>query len=203
MPTTVQLPRSRGSDFELSYASPVEKVGHGGRKRRSQGCSDDEGKLTKDGLCNEDLRVGGPYLCSVPSSTTRIPDTDPLSSVLFRKPSKGESLCTRLSRILESRGIQLYTDWVRGDCWGLIFIQSKFNPEPNPVPTITIIATRKVIDDTWLHTAREIYSLLCKENLAHVSVEINEPRAHDPPHTSPVQPYEEIYPKWDDVLGEI
>ncbi|KAJ5085094.1 hypothetical protein N7532_009865 [Penicillium argentinense] len=234
MATTVRLARStsRGSDFELAYASPIileakgtdrrsierhnskkhrprsihdeeGKIGNDGRKRRSQGSSDDEGKLTEDGFSNEDLRVGGPYLCSIPLSTTHIPETNPLSSLFVRKSSNGQDLGTRISSILNNTNIRIYSSWVRGESIELCLRQSEFNPEPHPVPTIVITATRQVIDDTWLQAVRQIYTLLCEENLAHVSVEIDDPQAVDPPHTSPIQPDDEIYRHWDPVLAKI
>jgi len=49
--------------------------------------------------------------------------------------------------------------------------KSKFYLEPEPVPTIIILATRHVVDDVWLYTVPEIHSLLC-ENFGHVSVEM-------------------------------
>lgn len=68
-----------GSDLELAYASPS---GPHGRKRRCRGYSDDEGHLTADGFTNEDLRVGGPYLFSLPARNIHITKEHPLYSRL-------------------------------------------------------------------------------------------------------------------------
>ncbi|KAJ5736091.1 uncharacterized protein N7483_001216 [Penicillium malachiteum] len=100
--TTIAQSSSRNSDFELAYASPVVlslkgaileslrqhnsnkgqprgsndesgKLSTDGRKRRSHGSSSDEDCMTPDGFLNEDLRVGGPYICSFPVEMTLIP----------------------------------------------------------------------------------------------------------------------------------
>ncbi|KAJ5738601.1 hypothetical protein N7493_001756 [Penicillium malachiteum] len=234
MTTAAQLFRStsRGSDFELAYASPIiliakgadkpsierhnskknrprsildeeGKIGNDGRKRRSQGSSDDEGNLTIDGLCNEDLRVGGPCLCSIPLSTTILPDQNPLSSLFLHKSSNGQHIGTLIDSILASMSIRLYSSWVRGESISLCLRQSQYKPEPHPVPTIVITATRQEINDTWLQAVRQILSLLREENFGDVSVEINDPQALDPPYTSPIQPDDAIYRDWDPVLAKI
>lgn len=41
--------------------------------RRSWGSSDDKGRLTYDNLHNEDLRIGGLYLCSIPIANIPVP----------------------------------------------------------------------------------------------------------------------------------
>lgn len=179
------------------------KIGNDGRKRRSRGSCDDEGKLTEDGFSNEYLRVGGPYLCSIPLSSTQIPKENPISSLLGRKSSNVQGLWGRIYAILQNADIQLYTSWPRGETWGLCRCQSKFNPEPEPIPTIFISAIRQVIDDTWLQVVRQIHSLLCEEGFPRVSVEICDPHALESPHTSPIQPSEKIYLEWDTVLAKI
>lgn len=104
---------SRGSDRELAYVSPkIEtiigidpgeymsqlsikeprsstdgKLESDGRRRRSRHSSDDEGEMFKDGFINEDLRVGGPYLCSLPVETI------PMTSTNYEKIDDTKALC--------------------------------------------------------------------------------------------------------------
>ncbi|KAJ5949994.1 hypothetical protein N7454_001578 [Penicillium verhagenii] len=223
---------SRGSDHELAYASPVileskgadwesiqrhnslkegprssnheyGKIGNDGRNRRARGCSDDEGKLSEDGFSNEDLRVGGPYLCGMPQSMTQIDKSNPTSSLFDQRSANSLDLRTRISNIIHNKGIRTCAGSVRGATMELYFQKSKFNPEPNPVPTITITATRDIVDDTWLQAVREIYALLCEENFGYVSVEIRDAEALETPYICPVQPDDDISAKWDLLLGTL
>ncbi|KAJ5681432.1 uncharacterized protein N7477_001372 [Penicillium maclennaniae] len=220
MSTTALLTRSnsRGSNFELAYASPIVsrtvlnemgadmvslqrhnskknlpralndeagKPGTDGRKRRSLGSSDDEGKIAEDGFSNEDLR------------------TNPLHALLEHKVSGEQTIYDRVYKILRNRNISL----IEAGPWDhpvtLSLRQSRFNPEPEPVPTIVVLATRHVVDDLWLQTARQIYFLLRYENFAQVSVEIVDPQALNPPKTLPVLKSDPMFNKWDSVLDRI
>ncbi|KAJ5937491.1 hypothetical protein N7454_003833 [Penicillium verhagenii] len=178
-------------------------MGHDGRKRRSHGSSDDEGKLGEDGFCNEDLRVGGPELCSIPLLRTPVDGLDPVSSLLMRHSSNGQDIGTRIFYILHHQGIWESSDWVRGEAIEICLQQSIFHPESQPIPTIVITVIRQKINDHWLQAAREIYRLLCEENHAFVSVEINDPEAFNPPFTSLIHPNDEIYSTWDPLLAKI
>lgn len=222
---------SRGSDFEKAYASPkvtrkkgtdraslhrhdskdllprglndeAGKLSDDGRKRRSQGSSDDEGKIADDGFSNEDLRVGGPYLCSLPLISKLPPDTHPLRDILLRKISPRGDLHRHISDIIRGRNIELDSA-DRVETLRFRLRQSKNDPEAQPVPTIVILATRHIVDDVWLKAARQIYSLLCHNGLKQVSVEILDPEAELPPKTFPVLREEPVYKKWDSVLRAI
>ena len=238
MSTTALLTRSnsRGSDFELAYASPIVsltvlremgadmaslhrhnskknlpralndesgKPGRDGRKRRLRGSSDDEGKIAEDGFSNEDLRVGGPYLCSIPLSSKPLPQTNSLHALLQHKVSGGETISDRVYQIIRNRNISLINSGPWDHPVTLSLQQSNFNPEPEPVPTIRVLATRHVMDDLWLETARQIHFLLRQENFGHVSVEIIDPQALHPPRTLPVLRSDPMFDKWDSVLDRI
>lgn len=176
------------------------KPGRDGRKRRSHGSSDDEGKIAEDGFSNEDLRVGGPYLCSIPVLTKCLPDANPLHALLWHEVSGGETISSRIYQILSNRNICLIKSGPWDHPLTLSSQQSKFNPEPEPVPTIRVQAIRHVIDDLWLETARKIHNLLRQENFGHVSVEIIDPQALHPPRTLPVLKSDPMFNKWDSVL---
>ncbi|KAJ5167085.1 uncharacterized protein N7482_005866 [Penicillium canariense] len=174
-----------------------------GRKRRSNGSSDDEGKMTDDGFSNEDLRVGGPYLCSIPHSSASLPQTNPLEALLRHEVSGREAIISCVYQILRNNNIDLMESGPWSHPVGLSLHQSEFNPEPEPIPTIVVFAIRHVVDDLWLKTARRIYFLLQQENFGHVSVDIMDPQALDPPRTHPVLKPDPMFNKWDSVLDHI
>ena len=124
---------SRGSKHELSYASPLVirmrgdlpdteslerhnskrqsegfndedgKLGDDGRKRRSWGSSDDEGPLTHDNLHNEDLRVGGPYLCSIPTANVVVPKNHVKFRLTCLETDEGWELGQKILNIVPSQ----------------------------------------------------------------------------------------------------
>ncbi|KAJ9486013.1 hypothetical protein VN97_g7340 [Penicillium thymicola] len=122
---------SRGSKHELSYASPLVirmrgdlpdreslerhnskrrseafndedgKLGDDGCKRRSWGSSDDEGPLTHDNLHNEDLRVGGPYLCSIPTASAVVPKNHVKFRLTCLETDEGWELGQKILNIID------------------------------------------------------------------------------------------------------
>ncbi|KAJ5171765.1 hypothetical protein N7492_004358 [Penicillium capsulatum] len=170
-----QLPRALNDE--------AGKLGDDGRKRRTNGSSDDKGEIAEDGFSDEDLRVGGPYLCSIPFSSTALPWTNPLQDLLQHKTSNGERIFTRIRQILSSKNVHV----IEGACWDdpvmVSLNRSNFNPEPEHVPIITIFATRHAMDDLWPRTARQIHFLLQGEHFGHVSVDIIDLHALRPPKT--------------------
>jgi hypothetical protein len=67
---------TRGSEVELSSVTPVftctfltpsSLSGTSSRRRKTRDSSDDFDDLPLDNFINEDLRAGGPYLCSIPT----------------------------------------------------------------------------------------------------------------------------------------
>ncbi|KAJ5578631.1 uncharacterized protein N7459_007595 [Penicillium hispanicum] len=218
---TLSSSTSRGSDFELAYASPIilkakgadvesisrheskrsqqraysdesGKLTSDGRKRRSRGSSDDEGQLTFDGLSNEDLRVGGPYLCSLPVKTITIAAGDPLYPIAEVDSHIMEQVHKTLAQHNMHRVLP-----------ALVKRRSHFNPENEPIPTILLLATRQKVDNEWLHIVREIRDYLVQAHLQEVSVEIADPEIFKPPHISPVLKTDPIFDKWDELLNVI
>jgi hypothetical protein len=179
------------------------KPGNDGRKRRSNGSSDDEGKIAEDGFSNEDLRVGGPYLCSIPMSSRPVPETIPAHEVLWHKASSGKHISEHIHQTLHNRNIDLIEKGPWSHPIGLCYQQSKFNPELERVPTIVITAIRHIVDDVWLRAAREIYCFLLQENFGQISVEIMDAQARQPLRTFSVLKSDPIFNKWASVLGRI
>lgn len=218
---------SRGSDFEQSYASPVIIRSKGadeeslrrhqskdglprglndeagilkdGRNRRSRGSSDDEGKITPDGLHNEDLRVGGPYLCSFPRETHLRALTATgysFNSALSRQLASGRTLWSEIDLVLEKHSVEV-------SLMKLEYHRSVFDPEPEPIPTLSILSTREHLDDDWLSCAREILSLLRREGLAGLNVEIMDAYAFRTSDTFPILQKDPIHSSWNEVLSHL
>ncbi|KAL5365309.1 hypothetical protein BJX96DRAFT_179722 [Aspergillus floccosus] len=213
---------SLGSDLELAYASPnvvplrgghpdavsrhdrkrqasgrvhdeTGKEGPDGRKRRCRGSSDDEGKVTSDGFTNEDLRVGGPGLCSLPARNVYITKSHPLYSSLYGTDSK---VFSRITEILQSSHIALKSlDFVSR--------QSRWVPEAPLIVTAFIIAHREKIDNGWLDTARKIRQYLVSQGLKEVCVEIADKRAFKDARVFPVLKSDTISTKWATVREQI
>ena len=156
---------------------------------------DGEGRIAADGFSNEDLRVGGPYLCSIPVLTTNLPYTHPLHRRL-KEEVLGRSLMKMIHDIL-------YQNHITYDTMGLIYRQSKFNPEPRPIPTFIVCADRQTVYNVWLDTARQIRALLVQMDLPQISVEIVDGRAYASPSNFPVLTHDPIFQKWDSVLDNI
>ena len=220
-PATSTHTRRWGSDSELSYASPVifratgadeeslgrhaSKRGHSqassdedgttqddGRNRRSRGSSDDDGSLTSDGFCNEDLRVGGPRLCSIPVDTTYIIE----HPTYLRQLSSTPDLIQHVWGILKNHSVA--TVFVH-----TVSRRSRFDPEPNPVPTLLIKARRHEVDGKWLACAREIRDFLYLQGLKDFTVEIQDPQAEIPLASYPVLPTDPVFEVWDTVSTRI
>lgn len=221
--TLLSRSNSRGSDWELAYASPrvisqarVDeesvkrhqqkqqtrkratsdedgKLEADGRKRRQRGSSDDEGYLEYDGLINEDLRVGGPTLSAIPLINQDVPKDHPIYE---RLQASKRFIIGEMAKIINKYAIRIQ---------GMGFWQrrSAYVPEDPPVITALIIATRETVDNTWLKASREIRALLQDQNFSEISVEIADPSAFVPETVSPVLQTDEIFEKWDDVRCNI
>lgn len=206
---------SRGSDRELAYVSPkIEtivsglpkpisqlsikeprsstdgKLGPDRRRRRSRHSSDDEGELLEDGFVNEDIRVGGPYLCLLP--VKRIP----MTSTHHGKTNNTKALCQGIVNILNKKKISPS------------FLQpvgrlSKQNPEKTPVPTMLILAKRGELDETWLQTTREVHAYLLEKGIQDMAVELADPAAFQPLLTSTIKHSDKVFHWWEKVLAEI
>ncbi|KAJ5087638.1 hypothetical protein N7456_011254 [Penicillium angulare] len=183
---------SRGSSWELAYASPVR--GSGDRKRRFRGCSDDKGLMTRDGFHREDLRVGGPYLCSVPTRTILISRGHPNFGIMDRQTIEGVEFSEAIKEILMKWG----TDFHNFDIVGR---QSIFNPENKPILTLLIYDNGGNARGCWLSCTRDLRKLLFARKLDHISVEIAHNWAFTCPETWPVLREDEVFKKWDTILA--
>ncbi|PWY87460.1 hypothetical protein BO70DRAFT_394351 [Aspergillus heteromorphus CBS 117.55] len=185
---------SRGSDRELAYASPVIKTDDGEEKRirRCRGSSDDEGLPTWDGYINEDLRVGGPRLCSLPASFVEIRRDHLLSCGLN---AHNRHVYDEIHRILQSLNINA--------CVNFNGRQSDWNPEPEPIITALIFVKRKQRRSVWLTACRQIREYLTANGLEEVSVEIADTHAVKRLRAFSVLPTDPITHVWDDVRDRI
>ncbi|KOS39044.1 hypothetical protein ACN38_g10130 [Penicillium nordicum] len=153
------------------------KLGDDGRKRRSWGSSDDEGPLTHDNLLNEDLRVGGPYLCSIPTASVVVPKNHVKFRLTCLETDEGWELGQKILNIIDKyhlnqRGI--------GVMFYFFSRQSIIDPEPDPCLTLYVPAKRGTVDDTWLQCARELRGVLISNDLASCSVKIVDPMVFTP-----------------------
>jgi hypothetical protein len=80
---------------------------------------------------------------------------------------------------------------------------SKFDPEPNPVPTVSIIATREHVDDNWLQAARAVHQRLLERGFQNVQVEIADPLALQVPTCFPVLESDEVFHVWEAICRKI
>ncbi|KAH8430003.1 uncharacterized protein LDX57_007676 [Aspergillus melleus] len=191
---------SRGSEREESYASPkcLHLVGSGpsssdGRKRRNHGSSSDEEHVVKwDGFSDEDLRVGGPYLCAIPVKTIAVPTDHPFYSRVVENVAP---LNQGVRDILATADIRFHD-------MGFCGRTSVYDPEPTPALTLYIDANRSSIDDKWITTARIIHSFLVSNGVFGVSVELADPRAFDPIILHPVRNTLPIF-SWERVAWAI
>lgn len=211
VPTCVQC-ASRGSQYELSYASPASKhqnggfnyengkLGDDGRKRRSWGSSDDEGQLTHDNLDNEDLRVGGPYLCSIPTALIPIRYDNARFRLTCLETPEGWGLGMKIIDIIHNYHLDQHDIGIVFSFFGR---QSIIDPERQPCPTLYILANRGALDDTWLRCARELRGLLISNGLDSCSVEIIDPILMTPINTYPVLPDDKVFREWEPLLKEL
>lgn len=188
----------------MSYASPfhpllsnplatIGRPGHDGRKRRYRNSSDDSDETSIDGFITEDLRVGGPYLCSIPLYSLTVPDTHHLARFVGKDQQK---FMDSVASILRNHNV----DYMSFDICGR---QSKIDPEKSPVPTLLVHANRHGLDNSWVNASRAISAYLKCEGQTGVSVEIVDPKLYDPLQYSSVLPTDAIFLVWDQVLEAI
>ena len=198
---------SRHSDRELAYASPQVsstpgeagashneegKLGADGRRRRFHDSKKDQCGLTSDGFLNENMRVGGPYLCSFPVESVFLKGRDPI----FDQRGGGKVPLNMILRTLVRYEVDV-TDIVP------MGRRSKVNPEPGPVPTVLVVAKRKVIDETWLMACRDIRAGLVELGHDDIAVEILSWANYEARKMFVVESTHEIVPVWTDVLNLI
>ncbi|KAL5342245.1 hypothetical protein BJX70DRAFT_395215 [Aspergillus crustosus] len=200
----------QGSDYEQAYASPAVfrqngyaspqpelpntyrgTLGRDGRKRRYQGSSnDDDGAICDDGFINEDLRVGGPYLCPLPATVREFPIQHPIFD-----PLSGFTLMNKAAEIMMAHNlsysiIQLYEK--RSNLWPEISVIS-----------ICICSRRTRIDGTWLSAARAILAFIDREDIGPIAVEIADPCAFETCMDTLVYMSDPVFDIWDKVQDRI
>ncbi|XHF98278.1 hypothetical protein AWENTII_001838 [Aspergillus wentii] len=136
--------RSQGSQIEECYASPQVSQATADtfpyptkpdrRIRSNKGRSDDEGQEEPGGFINEDLRVGGPYLCSLPAVDGAVD----LAGWEHLHRDHGQRVTLAIYSILDSANI---------DVDGVTFLTRKamFDAEATPRVTAYISAKGKKV----------------------------------------------------------
>ncbi|KAJ5578129.1 uncharacterized protein N7459_007093 [Penicillium hispanicum] len=176
------------------------KLGDDGRKHHSWGSSDDEGRLTHDNLHNEDLCIGGPYLCSIPTASIPVPTNHVNFRLTCLETHEGWELGQKILNIIDKHHLNQRSLSVRFSFFGR---QSIIDPEPQPCLTLYIPAKRGTVDDTWLQCARELRDLLIDNSLASCSVEIADPMVFTPMNTYPVLQKDKVFWEWEPLLKEL
>ncbi|KAK1142576.1 hypothetical protein N8T08_007552 [Aspergillus melleus] len=192
---------STGSRFEECYASPrlVLKADPGspgspssdGRSRRNKSSSDESSGPGPawDNFLNEDLRAGGPYLCSIPLKTTVLPRTHRLSGPQVE-------IEEHVRRILSEHAIT--PTYVH-----ILQRQSVVEPELVPIVTVYIEASRRRVDGTWVAAARKVLEMMRQRGHVGLSVEIADKAAFDPLRFATVYKTDRIFSLWKEVYQKI
>ncbi|KAJ5907810.1 hypothetical protein N7495_000492 [Penicillium taxi] len=193
-----------GSDFEIAYVSPVlEEDGNrlgirspNGRKRRSYGSSEPVSSIDPDGFTNEDFRVGGPYLCTLPAHTLVVSAEDPA----FKAMQDGSILMKVqeiMSEFLGTPGGSVFTSSLFGR-------KSSVGAQCVQIATILVFTERYKLDDKWLNTSKFVWKYLQSVSLEHVTVEIiDQSRLDDGLATSLILREDTIFDLWVAVFGAI
>ncbi|KAJ9295969.1 hypothetical protein DTO271G3_5544 [Paecilomyces variotii] len=188
--------RKRGSEVLLAYAGPSISLPSSesdtssisplwdGRRRKSRDSSEDSDSVDlPDGLINEDLRAGGPYLCAIPTRSVSLRGTPTFNQIEHRM----QHLVQNISQIVHSYGITIE----EFDICGRI---SRIDPEPVVIPITFIVTPTRPIDSKWVEACRQVLDFFRKEGLPQFSVEIACRRAFESPFYFPVKRTDEIYP---------
>ena len=187
-----------GASTELCAATPVLNHNRDSstassedqRSRSNKGSSNDDEPQGSDGFVNEDWRAGGPYLCTIPTLTCKIPRDHPLYDRLVMDSIP---LYLEIAPILESAGVNERS-------MGFLRRQSLFEPEAQPIVTLSIDATKRDTEEDWLSVSRSVCEFLDSQGLPDVSVEICDARAVLPDLYHLIVPEDAIFPIWDRVL---
>ncbi|KAJ9396411.1 hypothetical protein DTO282F9_6709 [Paecilomyces variotii] len=167
--------RNRGSEVLLAYASPsicppssesdtspISPLRDGRRRKNRDSSEDSDSVELPDGLINEDLRAGGPYLCAIPTRSVSLRGTHTFNQIEHRM----QHLVQKISQILHS--YRITTEAL--DICGRI---SRIDPEPAVIPTVFVVTpARSIIDSKWVDACRQLLDFFRKEALPQFSVEI-------------------------------
>ncbi|OAX78416.1 hypothetical protein ACJ72_07276, partial [Emergomyces africanus] len=159
------------------------------RQKRSSGSSSDSDQTTNC-IRVEDFRVGGPYLCALPSMSSIVPQQHPV----FTKWTSQfqQDIIERLNR----HSVQ----------WNTVELidrrSARYDDSGNTV-TVIVTATRIEQDTSWLEACIEIRSLFQLHDLPTLNIEIIDERASRQKYTFPVLATDKIYSKWSDLSARI
>lgn len=178
----------------VSYFSTGDNPGSisaDGRRRKNRGSSNDE-HLTWDGLISEDLRAGGPRLCTLPAEWRFITEDHPLYSRVtpdWDIAPKIFDICHRFNVLVEA----------------VIFctLQSVLQPESQPIFTAVIPAKKRDKNEDWVSLSREVLQFLHSEGIVGISVDIRDARAGEPDACFPIVESDAIFACWGKVLDSI
>lgn len=184
MPALLSAPPSSESD-----TSPISPLRDGRRRKNRDSSEDSDSVELPDGLINEDLRAGGPYLCAIPTRSVSLRGTPIFNQIEHRM----QHLVQKISQILHS--YRITTEAL--DICGRI---SRIDPEPAVIPTVFIVTPARSIDSKWVDACRQLLDFFRKEALPQFSVEIACRRAFESPCYFPVKRTDAIYPVWHQVL---
>ncbi|KAL3469335.1 hypothetical protein BJX99DRAFT_265276 [Aspergillus californicus] len=187
---------SKGSDFELAYASPVVEPLKGGdkasdgRKRRHLASSDDSSTGWAN-FVNEDFRVGGPFLAPLPTRLQPVPQTHPLYD---RLEAPGKVMSNIISIVVSHH--------VSFEVIGVVLKCSIYDPTTLYL-TLDICAERTELDSAWSDAYIKIREYLNSQGLGSLMVEISDSAALKPPRLTPVRETEPIYAQWPQIRERI
>ncbi|EER42729.1 conserved hypothetical protein [Histoplasma capsulatum H143] len=159
------------------------------RQKRSSGSSADSDESMGD-IRVEDFRVGGPYLCALPTLNFALPEQHPI----YRKWKSG--LERGVVDLLNHHSIH----WQTLD---LVDRRSARYDDDGKTETVIVPATRDIPDRSWLNACLDIRNLFQLHNLPTLNIEIIDPRASAERYTFPVFEDDKIYPKWHDLSARI
>ncbi|KAL2868504.1 uncharacterized protein BJX67DRAFT_379887 [Aspergillus lucknowensis] len=161
-----------------------------GRQRRNKGCSSDgASNRDADGFLNEDIRVGGPHLCSIPGVITQIPKDHPYYERLIRDIDLENDVLD----IIQEANIDVVEPPVFG------YRRSTPFPELEPYLTLFVLARRPTIDGTWLKTARKLHLHLAANGFPEMNVEFANKKMFQPWHFFRLEETDPIHAAWKKV----
>ncbi|KAJ5171849.1 hypothetical protein N7492_004442 [Penicillium capsulatum] len=156
----VEINRTENLSRGMTISTNVEasmtrggKLGDDGRKRRSWGSGDDEGRLTQDNLHNEDLRIGGPYLCSIPTANLPVPRNHIKFRLACLETHEGREFGQKILNIIDKYHLDQRAGLHPREC----------------APTVLIMVDRS---QDWTETREKVVSILKERRLQMLAVEI-------------------------------
>lgn len=163
-----------------------------GRLRTSWNSSTDKRIMAYDGFFNEDYRVGGPYICSIPVITYDIPEHHALYPRLVLD---NDDLYHSIHSILWRNSIQ--TRSIR-------FCERLKNRSRGESGTYGLDHSyKKDVNEGWLSPCREICAFVHSKGVINVYVEISDMRAFTSDRYDLIPESDPIFPIWDHVLATI